>query len=551
MQRVGRYEILDELGRGATGIVYRARDPSIGRLLAIKTIRLASLGDPEEARRLRERLRREAHSAGILSHPGIVVVYDVGQEGELAYIAMELVPGRSLEAWLKAGQPLDRQLILSVLRQAAAALDYAHKKGVVHRDIKPANILIGEDGAAKITDFGVAKISSSEQLTMTGTVLGTPNYMSPEQIQGKAVDGRADQFALAVIAYEILTGQTPFLADSLTAVLYKIVAVEPRAAHEVNPRLPWAASLVLGRALAKKPEDRYPSCGEFVSALERALESKQDWQAAARAPAEATATETLGRPIEQEVALPAERLSPAKARPRRRILAALLAGLGALAVGAAIYFGVEQWRSWSETGLPAPPGGASNPNRAPQDTTTCTVADEKGNIYVATPSGWGLDLEPGPTGIWLGTRLQSFNIWAGHPNCIQPGKRPRITLTPTLVYRDGEPALAVCVAGGDLQDQATLNVLLAHIDFGLAPQEAVDVPRVATHHHVSSFGQGALPVGRASVEQGIAEETIGELRSRGHLIEVAPANLGMVSAIGFARGRLSPAGEWEGMAGVA
>lgn len=205
----------------------------------------------------------------------------------------------------------------------------------------------------------------------------------------------------------------------------------------------------------------------------------------------------------------------------------------------------------ADLGLPAPPGGASNPNRAPQDTTTCTVADEKGNIYVATPSGWGLDLEPGPTGIWLGTRLQSFNIWAGHPNCIQPGKRPRITLTPTLVYRDGEPALAVCVAGGDLQDQATLNVLLAHIDFGLAPQEAVDVPRVATHHHVSSFGQGALPVGRASVEQGIAEETIGELRSRGHLIEVAPANLGMVSAIGFARGRLSPAGEWEGMAGVA
>jgi len=371
MQRVGRYEILDELGRGATGIVYRARDPSIGRLLAIKTIRLASLGDPEEARRLRERLRREAHSAGILSHPGIVVVYDVGQEGELAYIAMELVPGRSLEAWLKAGQPLDRQLILSVLRQAAAALDYAHKKGVVHRDIKPANILIGEDGAAKITDFGVAKISSSEQLTMTGTVLGTPNYMSPEQIQGKAVDGRADQFALAVIAYEMLTGQKPFLADSLTAVLYKIVAVEPRAAHEVNPRLPWAASLVLGRALAKKPEDRYPSCGEFVSALERALESKQDWQAAARAPAEATATETLGRPIEQEVALPAERLSPAKARPRRRILAALLAGLGALAVGAAIYFGVEQWRSWSETGLPAPPV-APSPPAAPQTLAQAT-----------------------------------------------------------------------------------------------------------------------------------------------------------------------------------
>jgi len=206
-------------------------------------------------------------------------------------------------------------------------------------------------------------------------------------------------------------------------------------------------------------------------------------------------------------------------------------------------------------GLPqdvAPPSGghAPNPNPKPRDTTTCIAADEAGNTYVATPSGWGLAMEPGPTGIWLGTRLQSFNIWAGHPNAIAPGKRPRITLTPTLVLREGAPVAAISVAGGDLQDQTTLNILLALVEFGMTPQQAVDVPRVATHHLVGSFGQGALTPGRISVEAGLAGGVLEELRGRGHLLDVAPANLGMASVIGFEGARLSPAGEWEGMAGV-
>lgn len=192
--------------------------------------------------------------------------------------------------------------------------------------------------------------------------------------------------------------------------------------------------------------------------------------------------------------------------------------------------------------------GAPTPRSG--DTTTCAVADEAGNIYVATPSGWGLDLEPGPTGVWLGTRLQSFNIWGGHPNAIQPGKRPRITLTPTLVYREGKPLLAICVAGGDLQDQATLSLLLAHLEFGLSPQEALNVPRAATHHLVSSFGQGALTPGRMSVEPDLPDEVGAELRRRGHLVEVAPANLGMASAIGLRGDQLLPAGEHPGMAAV-
>ncbi|MGB9605958.1 MAG: serine/threonine-protein kinase, partial [Bryobacteraceae bacterium] len=325
--------------------VYRARDPSIGRLLAIKTIRMADLGDPVESERLRERLRREAHSAGILSHPGIVVVYDVGQEGDLAYIAMELVPGRSLESLLQEDKPLSREAILGILRQTAAALDYAHKKGIVHRDIKPANILVSEDGVVKITDFGVAKISSSQQLTIAGTVLGTPNYMSPEQVQGKPVDGRADQFSLAVIAYELLTGQKPFIADTLTTVLYKIVAEQPRPPQEINPTLPWPVSLVLSRALAKDPEERYPTCTEFIEALEKALETREDWQAGVRVAIESLPTATVGTTVKEQVAA---RLEEAAARPsppprkRSRATAWVVALLGAMVAASALFVGYQR-----------------------------------------------------------------------------------------------------------------------------------------------------------------------------------------------------------------
>jgi serine/threonine protein kinase len=362
MQKIGRYEILEEIGRGAMGVVYRARDPNIGRLLAIKTIRMAELSDPVESARLRERLRREAHSAGILSHPGIVVVYDVGQEGELAFIAMELVPGRSLESLLADGPPLSRETILSILRQTAAALDYAHRKGIVHRDIKPANLLISEDGVVKITDFGVAKISSSQQLTIAGTVLGTPNYMSPEQVQGKPVDGRADQFALAVIAYELLTGKKPFTGETLTTVLYKIVAEPPPPPHEINPSLPWPVSLVLNRALAKDPEERYPTCTEFVEALERALASKKDWQAGVRAGEESLPTATVGTTVKEQVAARLEQATPqpsppARERKRRRPAVVLATLAGILAVAAAVFVGTQRLQGPAASS-PQPPAPA-------------------------------------------------------------------------------------------------------------------------------------------------------------------------------------------------
>lgn len=258
------------------GIVYKAQDPAIGRTIAIKSIRLMDLSDEDERERLRERLFREAQSAGILSHPGIVTIYDIAEEDGMAYIFMEFVNGPPLEKMLRHEQTPDKETLLSIFRQTAAALDYAHKKGIIHRDIKPANIMIHEDGTAKITDFGVAKIAS-QQMTVAGTMMGTPSYMPPEQVQGATVTGRADQFSLAVIAYEVLTGEKPFMAEYLPTLLYKIVREDPVPPQRLNPTLGPAVENVMKRALAKKAEDRFDTCTEFINALSATLNASKGW----------------------------------------------------------------------------------------------------------------------------------------------------------------------------------------------------------------------------------------------------------------------------------
>jgi serine/threonine protein kinase len=276
VQQIGRYQIIGELGRGAMGIVYRAQDPAIGRTIAIKSIRLNELTEDAERERLRERLFREAQSAGMLSHPGIVTIYDIAEEAGLAYIFMEFVNGPPLEKMLLAAQTPDKETLLSIFRQTAAALDYAHKKGIVHRDIKPANIMIHEDGTAKITDFGVAKIVS-QQMTVAGTMMGTPSYMSPEQIQGGTITGRTDQFSLAVVAYEVLTGEKPFTAEYLPTLLYRIVREEPLPPQRLNNTLGGQVEPVLRKALAKNSADRYETCADFISALAIACNSTPGW----------------------------------------------------------------------------------------------------------------------------------------------------------------------------------------------------------------------------------------------------------------------------------
>ena len=307
MDRIGRYKIVRELGRGAMGVVYHAIDPNIGRPVAIKTIRLGDGRTPEEQERLRERLFREARSAGMLSHPGIVTIYDVEQQGELAYIAMEYVDGPTLDSILSREQPITPEQMFSILGQTAVALDYAHGKGIVHRDIKPANIMIAADGTAKIADFGIAKVTASDQLTMTGTIVGTPHYMSPEQVQGQAIDGRSDQFSLAVIAYEMLTGEKPYTGDHLTTVVYKIVAEEPVPPHRLNATLNGIIDTSLRKALSKKVDARYATCQEFSQSLEKACATSRGWKTMSRGG-------SLNEPtvVEAAVPRPAVKLPPAR-----------------------------------------------------------------------------------------------------------------------------------------------------------------------------------------------------------------------------------------------
>jgi alpha-tubulin suppressor-like RCC1 family protein/serine/threonine protein kinase len=256
------------------GIVFEAHDPLIGRTVALKTIRLEGRGTPAERKWLRERLFREARSAGALSHPNIVTIHDSGVHEDLAFIAMERVDGPTLQHRLAAPERMDRREVLRILQQAAAALDYAHEAGVVHRDIKPSNIML-QGTTVKITDFGIAKLTHMEQVTSTGLAMGTPNYMSPEQIQGNPVDGRSDQFSLAVVAYEMVTGDKPFRGESLASLVHQIVyADRPRAGAAV-PDLPAAVDEVLQRGLARSSHDRYANCTEFVQRLEEAFTAQQ------------------------------------------------------------------------------------------------------------------------------------------------------------------------------------------------------------------------------------------------------------------------------------
>jgi serine/threonine protein kinase len=271
--RLGRYILTGELGRGAMGIVYQAVDPLIGRNVAIKTVSLKAISEATEAEFMREGLLREAHSAGVLSHPGIVIIFDVGQEADTTFIAMERVNGVTLQRIMESGQTLERIKILDILRQTADALDYAHRNGVVHRDVKPANVMLHQAATVKITDFGIAKIAHAQHHTMTGMVMGTPTYMSPEQIEAQPADGRSDQFALAIMAYQLFTGVRPFSGDSFTSLAHNIVYGIRPSALILNPTLPVAVDTVLCKALSRSPEDRYPTCLAFVDALAGVFEA--------------------------------------------------------------------------------------------------------------------------------------------------------------------------------------------------------------------------------------------------------------------------------------
>ena len=264
----GRYKILAELGRGAMGVVYKAYDPKINRFVAIKTISLAA-SDPSEEQASRARFFREAEAAGRLSHPRIVPIFDIAEEANTPYIVMEYVAGRSLEEVILSKRPgLSLQTALQVIQEVAEALDYAHSQGVVHRDLKPSNILIGEDGHAKIADFGIAQLNVSDA-NRPGRTWGTPAYMSPEQIRGEKVDGRSDLFSLGVVMYTLLTGHRPFQGSSVHTISLRIVNGKPLPATVFNVELTPELDEIISRAMAKDPAERYRTGREMVRDLQR------------------------------------------------------------------------------------------------------------------------------------------------------------------------------------------------------------------------------------------------------------------------------------------
>ena len=355
-QRIGKYIIESPLGQGAMGVVYKGLDPHIERDVAIKVIRKAAFDDHELEGAL-VRFQREAQAAGRLLHPNIVMVYEYGEENETAYIAMEFVEGQTFKEIFAKRQRLPLSEVGTLFSQLLQGLGAAHEYGVVHRDIKPANVLVNGRDQVKIMDFGIARVESSS-LTMAGTVVGTPSYMAPELINGEQADKRCDLFAAGVILYQMLTGEKPFAGESMTAIMNKVVNVEPAMPSELVAGLPPELDGVVSKALAKRVEDRFQSAAEFSAALEQAL-GKIGTGALAGAPAQAMADEpTLCFAAQSpKESSPAEDVATNDSRQGKKGLVAALLAMVLTLVALALYF----WLQPAQKDVPEPPPAQPQP----------------------------------------------------------------------------------------------------------------------------------------------------------------------------------------------
>ncbi|MEI6985184.1 MAG: protein kinase [Rhodospirillaceae bacterium] len=274
IEKLGKYEIVGELGKGAMGVVYKGKDPYIERFVALKTVRTDMLAadDPEATTAQINRFKREAQAAGRINHPNIVSIYEYGEDGPTAFIAMEFIEGRDLKEYFDAHERFDVKTIVRLMGDTLMALDHAHKHGIVHRDIKPANIMLTIKGEVKITDFGIARLESSN-LTQAGAVMGTPSYMSPEQFMGQQVDARSDIFSAGATLYQMLTGEKPF-TGSLHTIMHRVLNSQPESPSLLNVQIPRCFDLVVAKAMAKRPEDRYACAADFAQALRDAAEGR-------------------------------------------------------------------------------------------------------------------------------------------------------------------------------------------------------------------------------------------------------------------------------------
>ncbi len=264
LKQLGRYRIIGELGSGAMGMVYKAQDPMLNRTVAVKTIIMSD--DATERAEYEARFYQEAKATGGLNHPNLIMVHDIGKEGDLVYMAMELLDGVELREVMARGRiPLSQAL--DIVAQVADGLHYAHEQGVVHRDIKPGNIMIGRNQRAKIMDFGIARMRASDIKTQTGVMLGSPKYMSPEQVAALPADGRSDIFSLGIVLYELATGQAPFSAPDISQYMYQLAIAQPKPPSQVDPTLPHMLDLIVAKAMAKEPVQRYQDAAEFAADL--------------------------------------------------------------------------------------------------------------------------------------------------------------------------------------------------------------------------------------------------------------------------------------------
>ncbi|HYK42435.1 MAG TPA: serine/threonine-protein kinase [Thermoanaerobaculia bacterium] len=358
--RIGRFEVSGVLGEGAMGVVYLAHDPQIERPVAIKTLRASASG--ASSGELETRFLKEAKLAGRLQHPNIVTIYEAGQDGSVPYIAMEFVDGEPLTRFLGSRDALSIGERVEVVRQTALALQHAHERGVLHRDVKPGNILLTRDHRVKVADFGIGKLlSATAELTRTGQMIGSPAYMSPEQIRGAKLDGRSDYFSLGVVFYELLTGVRPFPGDSITTLVYQILHTEPRDPLEVRKDLPPAAREVFARLLAKAPEQRPKDGEEFLAELRRIADQlgQAETTVALTAPYLAAGAAVPPVPPPPPVTVPAAASAggpaPAPPAPNRRPLAMFLFGLAALLIAGGFF--LSKWRT--RRGEPEPASQAA------------------------------------------------------------------------------------------------------------------------------------------------------------------------------------------------
>ncbi|MBN1889547.1 MAG: PD40 domain-containing protein [Thermoflexales bacterium] len=325
LSKLGKYQVLEEIGRGGMGAVYKGYDPQLDRPVAIKLLAPHLAWEREFV----ERFLREARAAARLRHPNIIGIHDVGQDGDTYYFVMDFLPGPSLKQLVTQKGRLLPAEAMPILRQLAGALDYAHQQGLIHRDVKPANVIFDARGQAVLTDFGIAKATQETGLTATGKSIGSPHYMAPEHVQGQPVSARTDQYALGILAFEMLSGQLPFNADSTTTVLYKQVHEKPPSITELCPDLPPAIESALERALAKSPAERYASCSDLAVALElvttqHAAQSQLTTQALPQAAAPPPPRQTRAQPQAHEqsahlAAHPPEQAKPARAKTPKSI----------------------------------------------------------------------------------------------------------------------------------------------------------------------------------------------------------------------------------------